>query len=163
VTNQKAFVFNDGTSTNNGTYFFNGSSWFQSLTPRLLGEVYVAQSSQTLLGTSMTTVTSATVTATTTGGLIRATVTGGFNNAGSGANRSAQAQILCDGVLVGEVLPGSGQAFVGFISGNNTTPFTLKARHTPSAGSHTWTVQGLASAASAVYMSQVTLTVEELA
>lgn len=163
--NQKATVNADSTSTNNGDYFWSGTAWvpyrLRGLTPRLLGETSVPQASQTLLTTSMGDVSGATVTATSSGSLVRVTVSGSYNNAGSGAARSAQLQILCDGTLVGEVFPGSGQTFIGFISGNNGTPFTHKARHTPTAGSHTWKLQALASASSAVYCAQAVITVEE--
>lgn len=75
-------------------------------------------------------------------------------NGSSGADRLFSARILCDGVVVGETT----DLFVAQAN-NRRYPFCFKYTHTPTAGEHTWTLQLTASVASAVIMSNPSITV----
>jgi len=104
--------------------------------------------------------TYATVTATSTGGLIIIDVSMIFNNASSGADRGASYKVQCDGVDVGTPL--SGVILVPLSPTNLPIHFSESFTHTPSAGSHTWTLQCLASINTAVTLRRPTIEVREV-
>ena len=124
-----------------------------------IGDVYIASTSSTTLGIAMGDVAGAFVTASSGGTRVRATATLNVENNGSGATRTASFQLLCDGVLIGEV----SRTFTLMLSGGTYQQLVvvLTATSTPSAGSHTWKLQGLASAATSVTVYQTNLQVQE--
>lgn len=104
--------------------------------------------------------TYATVTATSRGGECEAHFEAFVSNGVSGADRTLLAKVRCDGV---DVTPIDMSQYLHNVSGVATTysmSFTVSS--TPSAGSHTWTLQLSASAASAVVLKQAVLRVEEV-
>lgn len=124
----------------------------------VLGEALRGNSTSTILTTSYADVGSMTVTATSHAHLVRISVSLSLENSNSGADRTAQVKILCDGTQVGEFTA----IGVPLISGSSVRySFTGWALHTPTAASHTWTVQALASVASAVTVYGGIITVEE--
>lgn len=93
-------------------------------------------------------VTQASVTATSTGKTVRITYSGFYYNANSGGNRTYDIRLYLDGTTVvksitGVTLPNVTGASLGHF-------FHYTFSHTPSAGAHTWAIQALASANSAV-------------
>lgn len=112
----------------------------------------------TVIAASYTTYAS--VTANSAGGECVADLSFIFGNGNSGANRDITFKIQCDGV---DVTPAGLNLFAYFVSGStprNTAHFKMSS--TPSAGSHTWTLQVLASAGSAVIMDQAVLEITEV-
>lgn len=79
-------------------------------------------------------------------------------NGTSGADRSIQYRVLCDGVVIGRPsygphavpLAGTPRVFAGF-----------QVQHTPTAGAHTWRLESNASAAVTVIVEAASLTVDE--
>lgn len=104
--------------------------------------------------------TYATVTATSQGGLCEIDVSMIFNNANSGSDRGASYKVQCDGVDVGTPL--SGVILVPLSPTNLPVHFSESFTHTPSAGSHTWTLKCLASANAAVTLRRPTIQVDEI-
>ena len=126
----------------------------------LLGEGdRLASASNHILGTSYADVPNATVTVTTPAGPVRITVHAMVWNGQSNDDRTAKLKLLCDGVLVGEELQGIGIDDVGTSAGHTET---IIAKHTVTAGSHTWKIQGLASNTSSVLVKQVNILVEKV-
>jgi hypothetical protein len=120
------------------------------------GDSYVTLSST--FATAYTAIAGLSVAATTIGGRVKVRLEGSLVNANSGAARTAQLKLLCDGTQVGDVSPVQNVPFISAVSAQG---FVLPATHTPAAGSHTWTVQGLASIAAAVQIGTAFLSVEE--
>lgn len=112
----------------------------------------VGTNAGTNAGTTLTTtlVAFASVTATSINKPVSVRASGLIYNGNSGANRSYDIHIYCDGVSVGNV----GSITLANVSGTaNGHWFNFVVKHTPSAGSHTWDVRLLASANSAVAVS----------
>lgn len=104
----------------------------------------------------------ATVTATSYGGPVAVRWLGALWNGGSGTDRTGQLQVTCDGTALATSATAS--IPIGSAGSASNGPRVTKGgtvTHTPAAGSHTWKVQGNASAASAVISSLATLTVVE--
>ncbi|MEW9874042.1 hypothetical protein [Arthrobacter sp. HS15c] len=98
-----------------------------------------------------------TVTGTTQGGEVAISYAIALANGNSGAHRDAAVRITCDG---GEI---DGWTFtIPYIAGIQV-PFnpSLLVEHTPTAGSHTWKIQGNASAAGAVVVLKGSVAVTE--
>lgn len=97
------------------------------------------------------------VTATTLGGQVAIDYDVALTNANSGANRDAAVRVTCDGVEI------DGWSFTcPFVAGVSAPVFpSLQVFHTPTAGSHTWKVQGNASVANAVQVLKGSVTVTE--
>lgn len=105
--------------------------------------------------------TYATVTASSVGGLVIIEVSGLFQNASSGASRTYDYRVQCDGVTVDAAVTGT---VVAFVSGQTLASTSVDAfTHTPTAASHTWTFQALASAASSVTLRRPKIKVYEVA
>ena len=123
---------------------YQGSRWKWIEAPHRLGQN---------LGADVATITAsyvtyATVTATSLGGVVEIDYSAWLYDGSSGAARTFSIKVQCDGVDVGTPLTTIG---LPYISGQNPgAGIRSIVSHTPSAGSHTWTVQALASAASAV-------------
>lgn len=84
-----------------------------------------------------------------------------FQNAASGASRTYDYRVQCDGVTVDAAVTGT---VVAFVSGQTLASTSVDAfSHTPSAASHTWTFQALASAASSVTLRRPKIKVYEVA
>ena len=113
-------------------------------------------------GSTLTTsfVTHATLTATSRGGLIIIEYGFDIGNGISGANRTFDVRVQCDGVDVTPNRTGLWSQFVAASVPYYTGGFTLK--HTPSAASHTWNLQFLASAGSAVVLRDNFIKVDEV-
>lgn len=114
-----------------------------------------ADSPQALAGSTWTPL--CTVTARSNGGQVLVDWDAVAYNGNSGSDRTVSWRVLCDGVLIGVTsggqnvpLAGQPRVFAGY-----------KARSTPAAGGHTWVLQALASAASAVFVESATMTVTE--
>lgn len=75
----------------------------------------------------------------------------------SGATRTGNIRILCDGVTVDNAI---GNWQTPTASGNASC--TALGRSTPTAASHTWTLQAKSSIASATLLSNASLTVREI-
>jgi hypothetical protein len=112
-----------------------------------------------VLTTSYTDIPSATVTATVPAGPVRVTAIAMLWNGESGDHRTAELQIMCDGVKVGDSLTGIGLANILTSGGVDST---VIINHSPGAGSHTWKVQGKASNNSSVVAKRVVLIVEKV-
>lgn len=105
--------------------------------------------------------TYATVTASSLGGLVIIEVSGLFQNAGSGAQRTYDYRVQCDGATVGSAVTGT---ILGFTATQTLASTSVDAfSHTPTAASHTWTFQALASAASSVTLRRPKIKVYEVA
>lgn len=102
-----------------------------------------------------------TVTATSSGGEVEVDLRAILTNAGSGAARKATIQVQCDGVDIATDLVMSMTYSAGDGANQAIAPSTIIS-HTPTAGSHTWTVQLLATANSAVYLNWASLKVSEI-
>lgn len=104
----------------------------------------------------------AVVTATTYGGTIAVRWLANMFNGGSGSDRTGQFQVVCDGTSL-VTTPALTVAIGSVVSGQNGPRITKGGNivHTPTTGSHTWKVQGNASAASTLISSFATLTVVE--
>ncbi len=111
-----------------------------------------------LLGTSYATYP--TLTATSTGGVVRIRIGGFIANADSGANRTYSIKILLDGVTTVKEITGATLPLISGASLGHWINFT--ASHTPSAASHTWAFQMLASAAGSVSTSSLFMEVAEV-
>jgi hypothetical protein len=113
-------------------------------------------------GTTLTTayVTHASVTATSTGKECEAWWGVRIQNAGSGATRTFDVQILCDGVAITP----STQQYTAPMDGGEypVLSFGFMFSSTPTAGSHTWALQLKASIASAVIVSDNYLNIKEV-
>lgn len=79
-----------------------------------------------------------------------------FNGA-SGADRTIDVRVICDGVMIGTGL--TGMSII--LAGAPRTPRVQTENHTPAAGLHTWHLQAKASAASSVYIETSRLIVIE--
>ncbi|MGG7510915.1 hypothetical protein [Plantibacter sp. YIM 135249] len=97
------------------------------------------------------------VSATTTGGLCVADFKAKYRNGNSGAFRSAKFRVLCDGVQIGDIVEFS--APLDAVATGYSAAFDMES--TPTAGTHTWVLQGQASTASAVFVSNGVMTVTE--
>lgn len=114
-------------------------------------------------GSTLTTsyVTHATVTATSHGGVCEVAWGALVGNGNSGGNQTFTVQVLCDGVAV----PPNSLIFdTIYVSGATTTYFYgFIHNSTPSAGSHTWNLQFLASNTGAVVLANNYLRITEVA
>lgn len=102
-----------------------------------------------------------TVTADSTGGICFVEVDANVYNPNSGAARTANLRVVCDGTLV----DGVWQVDVPFISGTSTAGVTavVRAESTPGAGTHTWKLQANAGATgSSVSVRVAVMTVQEV-
>lgn len=127
-----------------------------------LGSVYVSSSSAYTATTSFSNVSGVTVTATTDGGKVRVSARGILSNGVSGADHYANVRVLCDGAVVGEKFPAVGAYLLPYTTGSTAFAYIADITHTPSAGSHTWVLQVIADANTAIVVYQPTFIVEEL-
>lgn len=104
-------------------------------------------------------VTRTSVTATSKGGRVKILVGGFFTNGNSGAVRTVDMQLLCDGALV-KAITGLTASYLA--SNNPTLNFNYQFSHTPSAASHTWALQMKASISSAVVLTDNYMEVVEV-
>lgn len=156
-------AFNDGTGIGagviTGSHLANGIVTFGKLAA---GATRLGINTKTSTGSVLPTgsyTTYCTVTATSTGGAIEADFSALIFNGNSGAYRTAQVKVQCDGVDVTPVLDFG----VSFVSSNNPPVFpAFKVSHTPAAGSHTWTLQVKSNTGSAVIMDQAYLRIAEV-
>lgn len=134
---------------------YNGSRWKWAESPHRLG---------TDLGADVTMAnawtTYATVTATSLGGTVEASTETNVGNASSGAYRSFDLRVQCDGVTIGTAITALGAIYIAGV-----TPLVGYANtfsSIPAAGSHTWTFQMQASAAASVNIKAPRITINEL-
>lgn len=124
--------------------FYTGSRW-RYVTPRQLELKYGTGGPTVLTASYVDQITSSSNT--TLGGLVEIEANIFAYNAGSGADRTLDVLLLCDGATVGTFtllsIPLNATA-------NGYYEFTLTIQHTPSAAAHTWKVQARGSTASAV-------------
>lgn len=101
-----------------------------------------------------------TVTVTTLNRPVMVSMSATYSNANSGANRTVDLRVQMDGTTLNEELT----ALYSPLNSGGSSPITAADTFivTPSAGSHTFTLQAKASAASAVGMRRASLTVVEL-
>lgn len=98
-----------------------------------------------------------TVTATTLGGTVTARVDVVLANANSGAYRDGAIRVLQDGVSIGSDTVG-----LALVTGQSPKVWASNEWDaSPTAGSHTWTLQANASAGGAVLASRAVLTITE--
>lgn len=133
-------------------WLWDGARW-KRVSPTLLG---VADFPQGLAGVAWTDL--CTLTATSNGGMVIADWDAVAFNANSGADRAVSWRALCDGAVIGPVTA-AGQTIP--LAGTPRVYAGYKARSTPAAGSHTWKVQVIATAAAAVFVEFATMTVTE--
>lgn len=137
---------------------YNGTRWKWADSPHRLGANEGATTSSGGLTTSY--VTRATVSSVVTqGGEVEIDVQGWVSNATSGADRGVSIKVQCDGVDVGTPLAGF---VLAPLASNLPIPFKQRFAHTPTAGSHTYTLQVLASANASVTLTRPTIIVNEL-
>lgn len=139
-----------------GAYFDRiGGAWVQRRGDVTLDDAHVS-SPQTLganYGDSLT------ISATSIGGLCTVRFTVVAYNAASGADRTMDVQVVCDGVVVGAALTGISVPLNGSAMPRITRVAAVSS--TPAAGSHTWKLQTRASIASAVVVESALMTVVE--
>jgi hypothetical protein len=124
--------------------FYTGARW-KWLTPRQL-ELKYGSGGPTVLTTSyVDRITSSSLA--TLGGLVELEANIFAFNAGSGADRTIDVLLICDGATVATFAPLSIPLNA---TANGWYEFSLKFQHTPSAGAHVWKVQARASSGSAV-------------
>ncbi len=111
-------------------------------------------------GVTTSYVTYATLTATSQGGLVVIDVSALFQNANSGASKTFDYRVQCDGVTVDSAVTGTAVPYIA--SQNPLTSIRDIFAHTPSAGSHTWTFQALASLATSVTLRKPIIQVDEI-
>lgn len=104
-------------------------------------------------------VTHATVTATSTGGKIHTLFSVRAVNGNSGALRTMDIRVQCDGATV-EDMTGINLAYLA--ANNPEATYSFMFEHQPSAGSHTWTLQLEASAGAAVVVGENFLNIAEV-
>ena len=120
----------------------------------------------TSTGATLTTayVTYPSVTATTHGGAIELQWSAQVGNGNSGASKTFDIQILCDGVVTG-ITPATLNFYSPYITPDTTTLSYgfIHNQTAPTAASHTWTLQFKASANTAVVLGNSYLKVTEIA
>lgn len=137
---------------------WNGSRWAPvSTADRTVAEGWLTAADGTLLTVAYPTWTDiVTVTGTSTGGECVARFDGSAFNGNSGADRTLDWRVVCDGVFVG-----------GFVNIDlalaNLRPVTKfgAPSSTPTAGSHTWKLQATPSAANTIYIDSARLIIVE--
>lgn len=148
------------TATANQILPLNGSSKYPVSVLPSGSLVRLGQNSHA--GSTLTTsyVTHATVTATSSGGIVEAKFEARVGNGNSGAVRDFTARVTCDGVAI---TPSSMNYISLYLSGSTTyLSYTYTFNSTPAAGAHTWNLQFLASAGSAVVVSENRLEINEV-
>lgn len=156
-------AMNDGTGIGagviTGSHLANGIVTFGKLAA---GATRLGINTKTSIGTVLATTytTYCTVTATSTGGAVEIDFfICNLINGSSGALRTTQIRVQCDGVDVTPTFDITNP----FISGQNPPQWpTFKVGHTPSAGSHTWTLQVKSNTGSAIVMDQAAIRVAEV-
>ncbi|MDQ5862184.1 MAG: hypothetical protein M3536_07975 [Actinomycetota bacterium] len=136
------------------TYRHNGTRWGQ------VGPTELGKSSTGVGGTLAETPAFSDiliVTATTLGGEVCIDYNVALTNANSGAHRDAAVRVTCDGAEI------DGWSFAApYVAGIEAPVFpSLQVFHTPTAGAHTWKVQGNASISGAVRVLRGSVTVTE--
>lgn len=103
----------------------------------------------------------ATVTATSNGNEVECEISAVVANGNSGANRTFDIRVLCDGVAI---TPSSITGLWATYVAGNSPPyiFSFNFSSTPAAGSHTWTLQLQASAAGSVLLTNNYIKVAEV-
>lgn len=135
---------------------YTGSRWKWVSSPHRLGATVGSDTASG--GVTNAYATYATVSSVTTlGGSVEIDISGYFSNAASGVDRTADVKVQCDGVDVGT--PFTGLPIL--LSGLPRHAFRLLFSHTPSAGSHTYTLQAKASINTAVTLVRPTIIVNE--
>ncbi|MDJ0337475.1 hypothetical protein [Cryobacterium sp. PH31-O1] len=134
---------------------WNGTGWAAGARS-ILGEADRSAASPYTLGATYAAIPSLSAVATTPAREVKVSATVMLANANSGADRTARLRVFCDGVGIGEELAGINI----MLNGTGGATVTITAKHTPSAGAHTYTLQCLASTASAVQAFQGSLMVE---
>lgn len=142
-------------TTDKGVYEYVGSGWTRRRVIRLGANRYSANGT---LGAAPAWTDLCTVTATSTGGLCMADWRAIYYNAGSGLDRTAQFQVVCDGTVVGEVIPQD----VPLSADGTGRAVAWKVESTVTAGSHVWKLQGNCPTATAVGIRFATLEVTEV-
>lgn len=134
---------------------WNGSRWTRvSTSDSTIGSDYLT--AQVIVGGTVAWTDYAVVTGTSTGGLCEARILISAWNGSSGADRTIDIQVVCDGTATG--------SFGGITIPIANLKTVVKAAiwsSTPSAGTHTWRLQLRASATPAVQLEAATLTVVE--
>ncbi len=136
---------------------WNGTRWAQAAITRLGEASHVPPSPKTTLALTPAWTDIASVTATSMGGQVTIDYKINLANADSGADRDAAVRVTCDDVEVdgwtllcqyvaGKVVPASAP---------------LDVFHTPTAGAHTWKIQGNASLGASVQVFRSSMTVTE--
>lgn len=124
-----------------------------------IGDATVVTANTYLLTASYADIPGLAVTLTASGRTVKVTYTVNFHNAASGSARSALVQLVnAAGTVLGAPIV---NIPVTYQSTADSASVTASFKHTPSAGAYTWKVQAKASAASAVYVDQCSLVVEE--
>lgn len=126
-----------------------------STAPTLLGSARLATGANPTLVASPSWTTLVSVTATSVGGLCEASWNAVHFNGSSGANRSDNFRVTCDGTQIDDTLTYD----VLLTGGTNGVPAGFIHRSTPGAGSHTWALQANASAATSVQVRNAVLTI----
>lgn len=125
----------------------------------VLGEAYRGNLAQYVLTASFTDIPGMSVTAKSDGSPVRVDISQILANGGSGADRVATVQLLCDNVVVA-IWNNNRIALSG--GGDERYTFAQALEHTPGAGSHTWKVQAVASISSAVVAHHGTIVVNQV-
>lgn len=124
--------------------FYTGTRW-RYVMPRQLELQYGTGGPTVLTASYVDQLTTSSLT--TLGGLVEIEANVFAYNAGSGADRTMDVLLLCDGATVGTFLPLSVPLNA---TANGWYEFTLKLQHTPTAGAHVWKIQARGSTAAAV-------------
>jgi len=104
--------------------------------------------------------TYASITATSLGGLVEASTEANVANLSSGAYRTFDIRVQCDGSTIGSAITALGAIYIA--GGSPYYGFANTFSSTPSAGSHTWTFQMQASAAASVGIKAPRITISEV-
>lgn len=137
---QHASVINDSTDGNNRDYVRAGSVW------SIDGSAIDVATPNQLLTTSKATLSGLSLTATLPAAPVLVEATIQFENSGSGDDRTVAAEIHDGATVIGLTR----NFVIPFVTGSTAQTCVLIVPYTPSAGSHTYTVQANASINSAV-------------
>lgn len=132
----------------------NGTTWSTVGGDVTLGNADI--NADLILGTGPAWNDIVTVTATSKGGLCTARFAVSLFNGASGADRTAVLRVVCDATEL-RITPTIQLPLAGIPSRTRVGA----PSSTPSAGTHTWKIQGQASAASSVIVESALLTIEE--
>lgn len=126
----------------------------------VLGEGFRTDSSLFTLTATLADVPGLTVTGKTDGSPVRIDIDTIFTNPNSGDNRYLYVQLVCDGVEVAALV--NNRIVRTAAAGDERYTFASSIEHTPTAGTHTWTVKARASVGAGGQIAHGSLVVNQV-